>query len=178
MPPRRTKAGASSSSSRAGQSTLSFNKRAGRVTKPTISQPSSDKKPASKLNQVAQAEVLKQLSEPEPAVTTIEIKDDHQPLKQIEPKAQDDSDVTPTKPKSKKKSRTSTSSLTVDDLESAISSAQSIPETRIKKYWSAEESSRLAPRGTWPSPFHQTPSHTIHKAHNSQVLQTNVSFYY
>ena len=136
MPTTRRKAGGSTARN-AKQPTLSFNAKPGRVTKPTVSTATSSKKASNDLPEPAQEEVIEEttISTPEPEV-------------QLEAEPEEISVAirsSPPKPTPKKKKTARTSSTSVDIREQQ---AAKVTDAQIKKYWKAEEDSRLAPRGT------------------------------
>jgi DNA polymerase delta subunit 4 len=133
MPATRRKAAApTSAQSQSSQSTLSFNNKPSRITK------------ANAIDQAKQSK--SKFSEPaEKAITSISIPEPEAAIEiEIESKSTDviihpsPSKSTTPKRKSKRKS---------DGLEDVRAKAAKISDAQIKKYWKAEEDSRLAPRG-------------------------------
>lgn len=168
MPTTRRKQAATASSR--NQSTLSFNSRSARVTKPSIHDTSSAaKKTQPKLSEPAQVDVEETtISTPEPETVSQQPQDEPEisvPIRSPLP--------TPRKKKPTKSSSTSVSPR--EDAATKVSDAQ------LKKYWKAEEDSRLAPRGTLlPPPFPSFPPCSLpspppphpsnhHPVHQSQI---------
>jgi hypothetical protein len=131
MPTTRRKAGAPTSSSQ--QSTLSFNNKQTRVTKSNA----VDTSKKSKLSEPAERQVVA-ISTPEPE-QVVETED-------LVIRASSSKTSTP-KRKSKLKS---------DGFDDAREKAGKVSDAQIKKYWKAEEDSRLAPRSTPALPLSYT----------------------
>ena len=138
------------------QQTLSFNNKSARVTKPSIHDTSaSGKKAQSKLSEPAEVEtveeVIPQEPEPEsvPAPTTDPSEEQAAP-QEISVLVQPSQPI----PRRKKSARSSTSSTVNNARESA---ASKVSDSQLKKYWKAEEETRLAPRGTYICPSHPIP---------------------
>ena len=140
MPTTRRKQATTATGSTRSQSTLSFNNKTARVTKPSVHDTSAaNKKAQAKLSEPEQTEVVEETSIQTPELETITSQEsaDEEPQLPIDnPK--------PT-PRKKKASKTSTP----NPREAA---ASKISDSQVKKYWKAEEEVRLAPRGT-PSPL-------------------------
>jgi DNA polymerase delta subunit 4 len=119
MPPGRRKSGNPSTSTRnaVAQSTLSFNSKSTRVTKPSAAD-ASTKKATSKLSEVALAEAVDHVQsedlEPEPEVVNV-----------------------PTRQQAK----------LVIAKDEAEQKAEKVSDSQLKRYWKAEEDKRKAPRG-------------------------------
>ena len=113
MPPSRRKSG-----NTAAQSTLSFNSKSARVTKPSAGDASTEKA-ASKISEHAFTEAFEhvQSENAEPESEAIEV-----PIRQQA-----------TKP------------VVVKD--EAEEKAEKVPDSQLKRYWKAEEDKRKAPRG-------------------------------
>ena len=147
MPPK-TRRAASGPMSKAGQSTLSFKNR---VSKPAVTDSATALKNAkSQLNEPAQeiitSEIAKQEATPEPeeAPTTAKasgkgkVTQPESPVRIVPSPARD----------RKKKVRRSINDEDEDvTYNSAEKKARSVSDAAIKKYWKAQEDSRLAPRG-------------------------------
>ena len=142
MPPR-TRRAAGGPQAAGGQSRLSFNNR---VSKPSHDVTAAQKHAKSKLSEPAQeiitSEIVKQSTpEPEVQVST----SDKGKVEQYESPVR----ILPS-PSRKRKVRRS---INDDDDDSVVSfvvaekQAQKISDSQVKKYWKAEEDSRLAPRG-------------------------------
>jgi len=125
------------SSQRSAQSTLSFNNKTARVTKPAAQNVHATKK--SRLSDQAEAEVVEatSIATPEPEAETKPDSKPEQPPQTVEIELQ------PSPSKSRVKARTKKAPA-ADGREAA---AAKITDAQIKKYWKAEEDSRLAPRG-------------------------------
>lgn len=130
MPPGRPRksAGSTTSSratpSAAAQSTLSFNSKAARVTKPSITN-TSTKKEALKIPEAALVEAIE---DAEPENTNVELEPEETvqvPLRQPQQ---------PVKP-------------AVSETDEVEEKAQKISDAQLKRYWKAEEDKRKAPRG-------------------------------
>lgn len=138
MPPK-TRRAASGPTAKAGQSTLSFKNR---ISKPSDST-TNLKNAKSKLNEPAEeivtSEIVKQ-STPEP---------EHKPTSG-KAKAQENESpvrIVPS-PSRRRKARRSLNDDDEDTTYEAVEKqAKKTSEAQIKKYWKAEEDSRLAPRG-------------------------------
>jgi len=139
MPPKTRRAGAGPTA--AGQSTLSFKNR---VSKPTDSI-TALKSAKSKLSEPAQeiiAEELVKQSTPEP----------EEQVKPSSGKAKAEQAESPVRIVPSPARRRKTRRLIDDDddeitFEVAEKQAQKISDAQVKKYWKAEEDSRIAPRG-------------------------------
>jgi DNA polymerase delta subunit 4 len=135
MPPRsrKGKGGAATASSQA-QSTLSFNNKSARVTKPGNRQDVA----ASKLSELAQAQIEEEVTAPEEEEEgTTEIVE----VTTITPEPE-------VQLPSIQKSETKRQKRDADKDERELA-AERITDAQLKKYWQAEEASRLAPRGTY-----------------------------
>jgi hypothetical protein len=130
MPTTRRKAGPPTSSSQ--QSTLSFNNKPTRVTKSNA----VDTSKKSKLSEPAEKQVVA-ISTPEP----------EQVVETEDLVIRASSKTSTPKRKSKLKS---------DGFEDARKKAGEVSDAQIKKYWKAEEDSRLAPRSTSALPLFYT----------------------
>ncbi len=133
MPPRSRKgkgAGPATASSQGAQSTLSFNNKSARVTKPGKRQDVA----ASKLLELAQAQIEEEVTATggEEQEGTIEMAD----LSTVTSESELQSPAGKTKKPQNDK----------DERELA---AERITDAQLKKYWQAEEASRLAPRGAY-----------------------------
>ena len=138
MPPTRRK---SAGATRAAQSTLSFNNKSARVTKPSTTDSTSNKKQTSKVPEPTQAEVIQETSIPEPISSP-----------EVVPQQEESSPQSPSSGPRKKKRTSAAPSTSNRELQ-----ATKIKDAQIKKYWNAEEDARLAPRGRNtcpPTPFH------------------------
>lgn len=148
------------------QSTLSFNNKAARVTKPSVQDTSAaNKKAKSKLSEPQEIEI----EQATPAAETTEVEVSEQPAAEHQDEAEQEQEISipvhPT-PRQKKKSTKAPSKSSRETAASKVTDGQ------IKKYWKAEEDARLAPRGTFfpyllNSPF---PAH-------SSCTQTNTAIY-
>jgi DNA polymerase delta subunit 4 len=120
MPPSRRKSGNTAASSRnaAAQSTLSFNSKSARVTKPSAGDASTEKA-ASKISKPALTEAFEhvQSEDAEPESETTEV-----PIRQQAAKP-----------------------VVIKD--EAEEKAEKISDSQLKRYWKAEEDKRKAPRG-------------------------------
>jgi DNA polymerase delta subunit 4 len=120
MPPARRKSGNTAASTRnaAAQSTLSFNSKSVRVTKPSAGDASTEKA-ILKVSEPALAEALEHVqsedAEPEPEVIEVPIR--QQAVKPVAVK---------------------------DETEEK---AEKISDSQLKRYWKAEEDKRKTPRG-------------------------------
>jgi hypothetical protein len=120
MPPARRKSGNTAASTRnaAAQSTLSFNSKSARVTKPSADDASTEKA-ISKVSEPALAEALEHVqsedAEPEPEAVEVPIR--QQPAKPV---------------------------VVKDEAEKK---AEKISNLQLKRYWKAEENKRKTPRG-------------------------------
>ena len=144
MPKGRKSAGTRSAAG--GQATLSFNNR---VTKSSAQ--------AQRQEQAANAMKLSQLEgtiqETEPAVAEVEVKDEAATAQQ--PKGEDDEESEteqiveeepePSRAGAKRKVKA------VKGKDEREVAAEKITDAQLRKYWQAEEDSRLAPRGTFKS---------------------------
>ena len=151
MPPSRRKSGNASTSSRnpAAQSTLAFNDKSARVTKPSAKDPSA-KKATSRLSQASPQQDVE-----DAAHETVELKPEvtEVPIRQ-QPKA----------------------AIVKDEAEQK---AEKVTDAQLKRYWKAEEDTRKAPRGSpsWrcprddclfsflplTSPDYSTPTKLVHE---------------
>jgi len=132
MPPRsrKGKGGAATASSQA-QSTLSFNNKSARVTKPGNRQDVA----VSKLSELAQAQIEEEVTAPEEEEEgTTEIVE----VTTITPEPE-------VQLPSIQKSETKRQKRDADKDERELA-AERITDAQLKKYWQAEEASRLAPR--------------------------------
>lgn len=144
---RKSKATSHSTSS-AAQSRLSFNNNTARVTKPsTRADDASKRLESSKLRDSAQVQLEDEVHEikspqteiksadvevtPEPETKDVDVAIRSSPLKASEPLK-----------------KTTTTNPVKDEREKQ---AEKVTDAQIKKYWKAEEDSRLAPRGNYPS---------------------------
>jgi DNA polymerase delta subunit 4 len=120
MPPARRKSGNTAASTRnaAAQSTLSFNSKSARVTKPLAGDASTEKA-TSKISEPALTEALEHVqsedTEPEPEAVEV-------PLRQQAGKP-----------------------VVVKD--EAEEKAEKVSDSQLKRYWKAEEDKRKTPRG-------------------------------
>lgn len=121
MPATRRKSGTSAAS----QSTLSFNNKPSRVTKPSTVDPNV-KKSTSKLSEPAEAQIFNATSST-PELESAEIVVKQSPKK------------SPVRSRPKK-------STNVEVKDQAETVAEKVTDAQLKKYWKAEEDSRLAPR--------------------------------
>ena len=146
MPPKTRRAGAGPTA--AGQSTLSFKNR---ISKPTDSV-------------TALKNVKSKLSEPAQEIITEEIakQSTPEPEEQVKPssgKAKADQAESPVRivpsPARKRKIRRSINDEEEDiTFEVAEKQAQKISDAQVKRYWKAEEDSRIAPRGKPYAHYH------------------------
>jgi DNA polymerase delta subunit 4 len=134
MPTTRRKQGATRN-----QSTLSFNNKSARVTKPTTHEQTAKKAQSEQSEPIEIEQVTDQstitASEPEPTTTILDETKPEEvsiPVRTPQP--------TPQKKKAVKQSKPPT----VDPREAA---AAKVSDAQLKKYWKAEEDARLAPRG-------------------------------
>ena len=124
MPPKRKSGGTTSrNSSQAAQSTLSFNSKSARVTKPSATSPSASKASTRKVSTLEQELELDRND-----VQTTSLTPDPEP----EPEPTSPSIPTRSKPQP-----------TGDE---AQQKADKVTDLQIKRYWQAEEATRLAPR--------------------------------
>jgi DNA polymerase delta subunit 4 len=139
MPASRRKAPAPTAapSQSSQQSTLSFNNKASRVTKANINTTEQVKK--SKLSQLPAEKAVTAISTPEPEAT---IETSPETANVIILDSPTGAKSTASKRKRKQKS---------DGLEDARGKAAKVSDSQIRKYWKAEEDSRLAPRSTYLS---------------------------
>jgi DNA polymerase delta subunit 4 len=120
MPPTRRKSGNTAASTRnaAAQSTLSFNSKSARVTKPSAGDASTEKA-AAKVSEPALAEALEHVqsedAEPEPEAVEV-------PIRQQAVKP----------------------AVVKDEAEEK---AEKISDSQLKRYWKVEEDKRKSPRG-------------------------------
>ena len=120
MPPTRRKSGNSQASTRtaAAQSTLSFNAKSARVTKPAV-RDAAGKKSTSKISQAALVEAVDSVQsedvETEPKVVEVPVRQRAKP---------------------------------VIERDEAEQRAEKMSDAQLKRYWKAEEDKRKAPRGT------------------------------
>src|SRR5690348_12482488 len=135
MPPSRRKSNnPATRSSNPTQATLSFHNKSARVSKPSIADSTAAKKASSRLSEPAEIQILESTSlptkpQPEPTeeVATVDVP---QPVaSESEPKP---------KPKAKR------AAAPRDEADVA---AEKITDAQLRRYWQAEEDSRLAPRG-------------------------------
>lgn len=150
MPPRGRKA-KSTVRGPSSQSTLSFNSKSARVTKPNSRQDDSVSK---KLSDPVQAQIkgeVSALQQEEPDVTEVKAtpqEEDEEEVKE-EPQKDDvqyaEEEVEAIVSKGRSKSRKKAASAK-NERELA---AESVTDAQLKKYWKAEEDSRLAPRGMY-----------------------------
>lgn len=173
MPPKTRRAGQGPT---AAQSKLSFNNR---ITKSTDSHLAG--KPKTKLNEPAQETIVSEIAKqttPEP--DSPPTKSNGKGTSSAKPAAATVSDSpvriipSPSRQKSKRRARRS---LNDDDeeisFEVAETQANKISDAQVRKYWKAEEDSRLAPRGTsLPLPFPRV----LHLATPTLDVLTNVHF--
>jgi hypothetical protein len=132
MPTTRRKAAANPSTR--NQSTLSFNNKSARITKPSLQDTPATQKAQSKLSEPVQ-EV--DIETPEPETAEVEVK----------PEREEETEIAiPVLPPKKRKTAKATGKSERELVADKITDAQ------IKKYWKAEEDARLAPRGM-PSPL-------------------------
>jgi len=134
------------------QSTLSFKNKSARITKSSTSHDQTAKKASSKLSEPAQEQIIDTASipqhEPETAADT-ESEADQAPVHVA---------IRPPPLKSKPTSRRKTEAArSTDERELA---AKKVTDAQVKKYWRAEEDSRLAPRGESHSFLAVSLSHT------------------
>jgi DNA polymerase delta subunit 4 len=154
MPPRNRKAKGAATSH--AQSTISFNSR---VVKPSTRQDDASKKAASKLSEPAQVQVeeeISQLESPQTETADVTVQD----LDTVDHKQNDvgSSRGTPVKLHKSKSNPKNTAEKDEREVE-----AEKVTDAQIKKYWTAEEDSRLAPRGMFIpkiSQFSPTQSHS------------------
>jgi DNA polymerase delta subunit 4 len=126
MPTTRRKAAATPSTR--NQSTLSFNNKSARITKPSQQDTPTTKKAQSKLSEPIQ-EIEIETPEPETAEVEVEAEQDGTGI------------AIPVSPVKKRKI-----SKVAGKSEREVS-AEKVTDAQIKKYWKAEEDARLAPRG-------------------------------
>lgn len=143
MPPRGRKAKSATASASNAQSTLSFNNKSARVTKPNRQDDAALRKASSKLS----APVQSQLEEE--AVSVVEEEpqaEAHEVEVSPEPEAEGTDIAIRESPRKKKiRKGANTSGLTAKDQRELA--AKEVTDAQIKKYWKAEEDGRLAPRG-------------------------------
>lgn len=157
---RKSKASTGSPASQA-QATLSFNSKSARVTKPTTRQDEGKKKtPTKSLSEPAQAQIEEEVTaiqppEPEEEVQSVDV--------DVTPEAESSlinvtNSVTPAEVQTQSprpKTRRAQGQADKDVRELA---AEKVTDAQIKRYWRAEEDSRLAPRGTSTCFFAHRPS--------------------
>ena len=140
--PRGRKAAAARSAS-GGQSTLSFNNR---VTKSsTQAQRQESIASAKKLSHLEDS--LSQQSEPETA--EVQLKDELEDTEQVEAEVSEQSEAEQIVEELPQSSRSSVrrKPKTIKGKDEREAAAEMITDAQLKKYWQAEEDSRLAPRG-------------------------------
>jgi DNA polymerase delta subunit 4 len=135
----------------AAQTTLSFNNK---VTKSHTANPiDKASKPKSRLSDpVVKEALVEQVSQPDPEPTTISLNEPAS-TKGDTDKHSSDEQQTPSSPVLRKKKRVSGGSVASQEAIARETAAEKITDAQIKKYWKAEEESRLAPRGKLPSRF-------------------------
>jgi DNA polymerase delta subunit 4 len=141
MPRGRKSAGARSASG--GQSTLSFNNR---VTKPSTSaQRQEQAASAKKLSHLE--DTLSQQSEPE--TTEVQVKDEPESTQHEGPEDDEHSETEQIVEEEPEPSRAGARRKVkaVKGKDERELAAEKISDAQLKKYWQAEEDSRLAPRG-------------------------------
>lgn len=175
---RKSKAKASPFGSQS-QSTLSFNNKSARVTKPSArpDEAAAKKRLSSESAQTQLQEEVTEVQTPDPeketgesAAEVVEVASEHEPEEEshlIRDTAEADVDVdadaetelqTP-KPRARKRIQARPGK---DERELE---AEKVTDAQIKKYWRAEEESRLAPRGTF-----QTNSSFLHSREKTEPL--------
>ncbi len=144
MPTTRRKQAATAASR--NQQTLSFNNKSARVTKPSVHDTSaSGKKAQSKLSEPVEVEVVEDTTVQTPEPANIQAPADDQTEQEQAPE-EISVPVRPSQPRPRKKKSARSSASSV--LSSRETAASKISDSQLKKYWKAEEDSRLAPRGT------------------------------
>lgn len=142
--PRSRKAKASGPS--AAQSTLSFNNKSARVTKPNTRQ---DDTAAKKLSEPAIAQLGDELEAQIPGVDDVKISEPElgEPEEaEAKPEPEDGVDIAIREPPSKSKSKSTKKSKAVPGNGGRELEAEKVTDAQLRKYWQAEEDSRLAPR--------------------------------
>jgi DNA polymerase delta subunit 4 len=134
MPTTRRKAAATPSTR--NQSTLSFNNKTARITKPSLQDTPATKKPQSKLSEPGQEVEIET-----PEIAEVE----------VEPEQDEETEIAfSVSPPKKRKTAKATGK---SEREVA---ADKITDAQIKRYWKAEEDARLAPRGMLSRSFAST----------------------
>ncbi|EXJ84404.1 hypothetical protein A1O3_05071 [Capronia epimyces CBS 606.96] len=151
---RKPKASTGSAASHA-QSTLSFNSKSARVTKPSTRQDETTKKRVinhlseSAPAQIEEEVVAAQTSEQKPETRSVEVGVTPEPQPELESihidvATRESPSSTPAQsPRTKPKTKRTTVQAGQDAREVA---AEKVTAAQLKKYWQAEEDSRLAPR--------------------------------